>query len=121
MPLLTTAAPLLLLWFLPLPPSPAASETAQDILLDYDPASSLWAMPGPVVSASGDPRSASGTLLSSSAPSARPMPVLEEGSLPFVRGLLTFGSGMSVKMTVTRLQQVRVGVGSGGSGCLQQV
>jgi hypothetical protein len=32
-------------------------------------------------------------------------PHLDDASLPFARGVLTFGGGMSVKMTVTRLQQ----------------
>lgn len=69
--------------------SPAAGSPPQpDILSDYDPLGALWG-------------------------SGRPLPALDEPSLPFTRGLLTFGSGMSVKMTVTRLQQVgrgRVGV-----------
>ncbi len=33
------------------------------------------------------------------------MPSLDDASLPFGPGVLTFGGGMSVKMTVTRLQQ----------------
>jgi len=57
------------------------SPTGVDILSDYDPGSSLWGGPGDG------------------------LPALEESSLPFTPGTLTFGSGMSVKMTVTRLQQ----------------
>ncbi|GFR44518.1 hypothetical protein Agub_g5785 [Astrephomene gubernaculifera] len=45
-------------------------------------------------------------------------PQLDDSSLPFARGVLTFGGGMSVKMTVTRLQQWATGqaaLGAGGS------
>jgi hypothetical protein len=67
-------------------PSPAApgEPLGSQLLADYDPSCSLWGAPG------------------------RPCPVLDDSQLPFTRGLLTFGVGMSVKMTVTRLQQVRV-------------
>lgn len=56
-------------------------KTPVDLMADYDPEHTVWGATG-----------------------ATPPP-LEETSLPFQRGLLTFGSGMSVKMTVTRLQQ----------------
>lgn len=57
------------------------------MLQDYDTGDSLWGTPGAAV------------------------PMLDDSCLPFARGQLTFGSGMSVKMTVTRLQQVRGSVG----------
>ena len=40
-------------------------------------------------------------------PPGSPVPSLDEACLPFTRGALNFGSGMGVKMAVTRLQQVR--------------
>ncbi|GIL78018.1 hypothetical protein Vretimale_7358 [Volvox reticuliferus] len=44
-------------------------------------------------------------------------PYLDDASLPFARGVLTFGGGMSVKMTVTRLQQWATGQPAlGGAG-----
>ncbi|GIL66762.1 hypothetical protein Vafri_20263 [Volvox africanus] len=44
-------------------------------------------------------------------------PYLDDASLPFARGVLTFGGGMSVKMTVTRLQQWAAGQPAlGGAG-----
>ncbi len=55
---------------------------------DYDPTHAIWGSPG------------------------TPPPNLEDQSLPFTRGLLSFGSGMGVKMTVTRLQQVRRSYGA---------
>lgn len=54
---------------------------SQDLLQDYNLSDTLWGPPGAAV------------------------PEVAEACLPFSRGLLTFGSGMSVKMTVTRLQQ----------------
>ncbi|MEW5311714.1 MAG: hypothetical protein WDW38_003403 [Sanguina aurantia] len=56
-----------------------------NILSDYDPTHTLWGGPGKAV------------------------PQLDDSALPFSRGLLTFGGGMSVKMTVTRLQQWAAG------------
>ena len=58
------------------------TDTSPDLLLDYDPAGSLWG------------------------PKGTPIPTIDDCYLPFSRGALTFGSGMGVKMTVTRLQQV---------------
>lgn len=60
----------------------AGSRGAADIMADYDPSGSLWGAPG------------------------TPPPSLDDAALPFSRSLLTFGSGMGVKMMVTRLQQV---------------
>ena len=68
-------------------PSASSSQPAgtadTDLLLDYDPSGTLW----------GDEVGS-------------PAPALGDACLPFTRGALTFGSGMGVKMTVTRLQQV---------------
>ena len=68
-------------------PSASSSQPAgaadTDLLLDYDPSGTLW----------GDE-------------AGSPAPTLADACLPFTRGALTFGSGMGVKMTVTRLQQV---------------
>jgi len=36
------------------------------------------------------------------------VPQLGDAALPFARGVLSFGSGMRIKMAVTRMQQVRV-------------
>lgn len=55
-----------------------------DLLLDYGPSEDVWGPPG------------------------SPVPTLDEACLPFIRGALNFGSGMGVKMAVTRLQQVRL-------------
>lgn len=51
--------------------------------MDYNPNEDMWGPPG------------------------SPIPSLDEACLPFTRGAITFGSGMGVKMAVTRLQQVR--------------
>ncbi len=67
----------------------AANKPSVNLMSDYDPANSVWGQPG------------------------APPPALDDASLPFTRGLLTFGSGMGVKMTVTRLQQVRCSAAEG--------
>ncbi|KAG2495436.1 hypothetical protein HYH03_006383 [Edaphochlamys debaryana] len=72
-----------------------------DLLSDYDPHNSLAA---PSIAPPGAVRS---------------IPQLDDASLPFARGVLTFGGGMSVKMTVTRLQQWAAGqtvLGGSGAG-----
>ncbi|GAX79856.1 hypothetical protein CEUSTIGMA_g7296.t1 [Chlamydomonas eustigma] len=70
-----------------LTPSVEGEEVQSDLLLDYDPSNTLWGRSG------------------------TPVPFVDEACLPFSRGLLTFGSGMGVKMTVTRLQQWASGQG----------
>ena len=67
------------------PSSPSRLDDT-DLLLDYDPSGTLWG-----------------------AEFGSPAPALGDACLPFTRGALTFGSGMGVKMTVTRLQQVESG------------
>lgn len=63
------------------------SDNMVDVLDPYDPDNTLWGGPG---------------LLP---------PTLEDHSLPFARGTLTFGVGMNVKMTVARLQNWAFGEG----------
>ncbi|GFH05664.1 uncharacterized protein HaLaN_00163, partial [Haematococcus lacustris] len=69
----------------------ATGPGADSLLIDYDPSASLWGAPD------------------------KPAPVLLTAYTPFSRGQLTFGSGMSVKMIVTRLQQWADGSGSAGA------
>lgn len=71
------------------PSSPVEAKVAAPtaevaILSDYDPNGTLWG------------------------PRGSPVPTIDDSCLPFTRGALTFGSGMGVKMTVTRLQQVGI-------------
>ncbi|KXZ47522.1 hypothetical protein GPECTOR_34g681 [Gonium pectorale] len=80
----------------------AETPGVNDLLADYDPHGALAASSGPAGPAGSSP-----------------IPHLDDGSLPFARGVLTFGGGMSVKMTVTRLQQWAAGqpaLGGNGSG-----
>ena len=98
-----------------------------DLLTDYDPHGSL------AVSAAGPAAAAPGSAAAAVAAAAAAaaagggvgttgggvIPQLDEASLPFAKGVLTFGGGMSVKMTVTRLQQWAAGqplLGGGASG-----
>ncbi|KAG2428812.1 hypothetical protein HXX76_011512 [Chlamydomonas incerta] len=94
-----------------------------DLLTDYDPHGSL------AVSATGPAAAAPGSAAAAVAAAAvaaggaaatggAVIPQLDEASLPFAKGVLTFGGGMSVKMTVTRLQQWAAGqplLGGGAS------
>ncbi|GLC40297.1 hypothetical protein PLESTB_001806600 [Pleodorina starrii] len=68
-----------------------------DLLADYDPHRTVaWTTAG-------------GGGGGGIATAAGGFPHLDDASLPFARGVLTFGGGMSVKMTVTRLQQWATG------------
>eukprot|EP00798_Chlamydomonas_sp_ICE-L_P020771 gene20771-27595_t len=88
---------------------PAPPQDVDDLLQEYNPDPKLWGAPNAQLGCSicleynPDPKLWG-------APNA-PMPQVEDSSLPFTRGLLTFASGMSVKMTVTRLQQWANGEG----------
>ncbi|KAG1676958.1 hypothetical protein FOA52_014834 [Chlamydomonas sp. UWO 241] len=80
---------------------PGASGAPEDhgLLRDYDPDGTLWGPPG---SGPGGAHAA--------------VPPLSDAALPFGRGVLTFGGGMAVKMTVTRLQQWAAGAGIADGG-----
>ncbi|KAG2449564.1 hypothetical protein HYH02_005097 [Chlamydomonas schloesseri] len=95
-----------------------------DLLTDYDPHGSLAvSATGPAAAAPGSAAAAvaaaAATAGGAGGAGAVVIPQLDEASLPFAKGVLTFGGGMSVKMTVTRLQQWAAGqplLGGGAAG-----